>query len=113
MHTRGRYPKDNFSLKWLKVGNDYQEQRGAGDTGELSDDLNISRCCNRLWSGGLEGAWHWERAELCRALHPGCSHKQALDGKLGMPLLLLVNTIVLDLLSGVGMGGSAQLLSIW
>lgn len=58
-------------------------------------------------SGGLEGAWHWEEADLCRALYLHWTHKQALDGKLGMPLLLLVNRTGLGLLSGLGMGGSA------
>lgn len=62
-------------------------------------------------SGGLEEAWHWEEADLFRALHPGWTHKLTSDGKLGMPVSLLVNKIGLCLLSGLGM--RAQLLSIW
>lgn len=64
-------------------------------------------------SGGLEGAWHREGADLCRALRAGWTHKLASDGKLGVPLSLLVNKMCLGLLSGLGTSGSAQLLSIW
>lgn len=62
-------------------------------------------------SGGLEEARHWEEADLCRALRPDWMHKVASDGKLGMPVSLLVNKTGLCLLCGLGV--RAQLLPLW